>query len=244
MPGQSSNSRYPVTYMHLQTTLQREMVGTTTTSKMTENTPRGILDSLSPGKAHRFEIPSKKIHDGADVAFWLTTYAYTDIMTFVLQLNVAMFPRKISDSNKLLTWELDGQNLVYSPTVQNLRVLLSKLEKMIEEAPPDPGPRRFGNFSFRKWHDIVEKKLDGLLDEHLPKEVIEYALAGKGDVTARDELKSYLLGSFGSAQRLDYGTGHELSFLAFLGSIWKLGGFPRADDGVEERAIVLGVIEP
>ena len=42
----------------------------------------------------------------------------------------------------------------------------------------------------------------------------------------------------------DYGTGHELSFLAFLGGIWKLNGFPKTDPGVEERAIVVGVIHP
>jgi serine/threonine-protein phosphatase 2A activator len=232
--------------MHHQTTLKSEFTGATAASKMTESTPQGNLEILSPDKAHRFELPSKKIHDGADVAFWLTTYAYTDIMTFILQLNVAMFPRRAPESNpeKLEMWELGGQNIVYSHTVQNLRELLSKLEKMIEEAPPDPGPRRFGNFSFRKWHEIVEKQIDGLLERHLPKEVLEYAPAAEGDITARDELKSYLTGSFGSAQRLDYGTGHELSFLAFLGSIWKLGGFARADPGVEERAIVLGVVEP
>ena len=64
--------------------------------------------------------------------------------------------------------------------------------------------------------------------------------------TPYDELESYLIGSFGSAERLDYGTGHELSFLAFLGCIWKLGGFQRQDGEVrlEERNIVLGIIEP
>jgi serine/threonine-protein phosphatase 2A activator len=35
-------------------------------------------------------------------------------------------------------------------------------------------------------------------------------------VDANAELKEYLLGSFGSPQRLDYGTGHELSFVAFI----------------------------
>jgi serine/threonine-protein phosphatase 2A activator len=213
---------------------------------MTDSAPQGNLELLVPQETHRFEIPSKKIHDGADVAFWLTSYAYTDIMTFILQLNVSMFPQKSPGSNpgNIETWELNGQNLVYSPTVQHLRELLSKLEKMIEEAPPDPGPRRFGNFSYRKWHEIVEGKIDDLLDEHLPKEVLEFSAPVEGEATARDELKSYLMGSFGSSQRLDYGTGHELSFLAFLGSIWKLGGFFKADPGVEERAIVLGVVEP
>jgi serine/threonine-protein phosphatase 2A activator len=213
---------------------------------MADSTPQGNLVILRPDKVHRFQVPSKKIHDGADVAFWLTTYAYTDIMTFILQLNVSMFPRKLPGSipGKIETWELNGQNLVYSPAIQNLQELLSKLEKMIDEAPPDLGPRRFGNFSFRKWHEIVEERIEELLDEHLPKAVLDFAPSAEAEVSARDELKSYLIGSFGSAQRLDYGTGHELSFIAFLGSIWKLGGFIKADSGVEERAIVLGVIEP
>ena len=66
--------------------------------------------------------------------------------------------------------------------------------------------------------------------------------------SAEDELASYLLGGFGSSQRLDFGTGHELSFLAFLGCLWKLGGFTAgdeiSDDGRLERSIVLGVFEP
>lgn len=33
------------------------------------------------------------------------------------------------------------------------------------------------------------------------------------------ELKYYIENSFGSAIRLDYGTGHELSFLAFIGGL-------------------------
>jgi serine/threonine-protein phosphatase 2A activator len=35
-----------------------------------------------------------------------------------------------------------------------------------------------------------------------------------------------------------------LSFLAFVAGIWKLGGFPNSSDGVQERGLVLGVIEP
>jgi serine/threonine-protein phosphatase 2A activator len=54
------------------------------------------------------------------------------------------------------------------------------------------------------------------------------------------------MGAFGSSQRLDYGTGHELSFLVFLGCLWKLGGFTKetSEDGALERSIVLGIIEP
>lgn len=121
---------------------------------------------------------------------------------------------------------------------------------MIDEAPPDPGPRRFGNMSFRKWYQIVEERVDELLDMHVPEQVLKFGDEGRKSeedaVTPKEELKKYLLGSFGSAQRLDYGTGHELSFLAFLGCIWKLGGFNAKSGswGTEERGIVLGVIEP
>lgn len=80
-----------------------------------------------------------------------------------------------------------------------------------------------------------------LLETYLPKQVLS---AGEWDVL--DEVTPYFMGGFGSAQRLDYGTGHELSFLAFLGCIWKLGGFTReaSDDGALERSIVIGVVEP
>jgi serine/threonine-protein phosphatase 2A activator len=80
------------------------------------------------------------------------------------------------------------------------------------------------------------------MQSHLPSEVLNSRTSS--EVTAREELEVYLLGSFGSSQRLDYGSGHELSFLAFLGCLWKLGAFPASEDGSQERGIVLGVLEP
>ena len=199
-----------------------------------------ILEILDGGKEHEFFAPVKRINDGEDMSFWLTSRGYSDIMRFLLQLNVSMFPTKKPDSS-VEGWPLDS-TLQFSSTVLRLQRLVSELEKIIEEAPPDPGPRRFGNISFRKWYELVESRAHDLLNEHLPEAILGFGHATA--VTAFDELKTYFLGSFGSAQRLDYGTGHELSFLAFVGCIWKLGGFERADYGVEERSIVIGVIEP
>jgi hypothetical protein len=117
---------------------------------------------------------------------------------------------------------------------------------MIEEAPPSTGPRRFGNVSFRTWYEILESRARGLLKDSLPKGVVEFRAASADGVSVLDELTPYLLGGFGSPQRLDYGTGHELSFLAFVACIWKLGGFTSESsvDGALERSIVIGVIEP
>ena len=111
----------------------------------------------------------------------------------------------------------------------------------MKEAPPETGPRRFGNVAFRTWFKMMEERVDGLCELHL-RAVLNW-VGGEGEerrVELKEELKVYLLGSFGSAQRLDYGTGHELSFVAFLGCLWKVGAF---EDG-EERAVIVGVIQP
>lgn len=162
-------------------------------------------------------------------------------------------------------------------SIKKLQRLLKKVEAIIDEAPPDPGPRRFGNVSFRTWFKLLEERADGLLREYLPDGVLRWEQSAGGEkkeeeegtetetetetegdsdkktneqkqvVGPLEELKAYFLGGFGSAQRLDYGTGHELSFIMFLGGLWKLGGFEgeeKDEDREVERRIVLGVVEP
>lgn len=200
-----------------------------------------VLDASQP---HTFSKPAKKINEGHDVPLFLTSQAYSDIGTFIMQLNIAMCPRKSSESGDPQTWQLDGTHVLSEP-VQKLQDLLRTIDSFIEEAPPDTGPRRFGNVSFRKWFEILESRVQGLLETHLPRTVLDVSPSSDG-TSVLEELTPYLLGGFGSSQRLDYGTGHELSFLAFLGCIWKLGGFSAemSKDGELERSLVLGVIEP
>lgn len=204
------------------------------------------LGILNNSHTHTFVVPVKRIVEGHDVQRFLVSKAYHDIMVFVLQLNRAMFPRSLKWPNEqglsTQAWELDSSDVIFSDAVHRLRGLLDRLDKVIDEVPPDPGPRRFGNVAFRRWYEVVEDRLPTLLHDHLPQEVSSFNQSS--GVSVRDELRSYLLGAFGSAQRLDYGTGHELSFIAFLGCIWKLGGFDSSSTGTEERGIVLGLIEP
>lgn len=201
-----------------------------------------ILPSLSFDTVHNFITPVKRINESQDVSTFLTSKAYRDLMTFLLQLNRSMFPEKQSDGSAQ-SWPLHTDAVQFSAPVRQLQRLLSKLEDIMAEVPPDTGPRRFGNISFRKWHEVLASRASGLLRECLPSELLDVRSSEEGP-TAEAELTAYFLGSWGSGQRLDYGSGHELSFLAFLGAIWKLNGFPKSEPGVEERAIVLGVIEP
>lgn len=213
----------------------------------TDNFP--ILETWDPLTKHEFIKPVKQINDGPDVAKFLSSKAYRDIGIFVLQLNRAMCPRRsVGDDgkDKIQTFQI-GSEYETQPvrSVRRLQEMLARIESYIDEAPPDQGPRRFGNISFRKWYQLLEQRVTDLLEEFVPDSVLYFGPGGEQDVTAIDELTAYLLGSFGSAQRLDYGTGHELSFLAFLGGLWKLGAFKDGKPGGEiERGIVLGVFEP
>jgi serine/threonine-protein phosphatase 2A activator len=215
------------------------------------------LEVLNPSAPHSFSVPSKCINEGPDVARFLTSKAYRDIGIFVMQLNRALCPRK-STSGPSKTFPLVGGNRQDSSAVRRLGELLDRTAKFIDDAPPDPGPRRFGNISFRKWYQLLEDNVDALLEEFVSADVMKFGASeattaqgsinsGEGNQTssAISELRAYFLGSFGSQQRLDYGTGHELSFLAFLGCLWKLGAFQDGVQGGEvERSIVLGVFEP
>jgi serine/threonine-protein phosphatase 2A activator len=204
------------------------------------------LKTLDPKEGCSFALPAKRINDGDDVTFFLASRAYADIMTFIFQLNTAMIPRWIrddrTDTKSMKEWKLNDPDVSCPPVVQNITKLLQTLTAIIDEAPPDPGPRRFGNVSFRTWYDLVRERISALLDLHVPRDVL--AFKSTSDTSAKAELEAYLIGSFGSSQRLDYGTGHELSFLAFLGCLWKLGAFPPSNNGDLERALVLGVVEP
>jgi len=201
-------------------------------------TSTSALSILPSSSQHAFTEPVKKINEGQDVAHFLISQAYSDLVTFLLQLNRAMFPCRIQvapGQSTIKTWELDTLNVAFGKPILQLRALLEELNKIVDEVPLSVAPRRFGNVSFREWYRLVEERSSLLLRRHLPKDMNQDAIG---------EVQTYFLGSFGSPQRLDYGSGHELSFLAFLGCIWKLGGFGSSSTGGLERSIVIGVFEP
>ena len=204
------------------------------------------LEMLDASVAHTFMVPSKRIHSSPDVSSFLMSAAHRDLMTFLMQLNKAMFPYHVeglgSDQKRAHANLVDSATVQFSDTISKLRDLLDSLGGIIDEVPLDTGPRRFGNVSFRKWHETVEMRAETLLHRFLPSQVLSFR--HQSELDAEVELRSYFLGSFGSSQRLDYGTGHELSFMAFLAGIWKLHGFQSATSGDIEKQIVLGVIDP
>lgn len=111
--------------------------------------------------------------------------------------------------------------------IDSLIALLDVLDVWIDEIPPLQTPQRFGNLAFRTWGQRLEDGIDALLGTHLPP---EYA-------AAIPYIRPYLLTSFGSFIRMDYGTGHETSFALFLLCLTLLRFLTPSP--AEERAVVL-----
>ncbi|KAK4176830.1 putative serine/threonine-protein phosphatase 2A activator [Triangularia setosa] len=197
-----------------------------------------ILTPTQLSTGNCFGPLQKCINSGPDVSFFLGSKAYKDIMTWITQLNHSLVPRSSVDTARPVSFPLTPNRKDWSEPVRKLRELLQKAEGLMGDAPPEENKnRRFGNGSCRVWHRLLQERVGGWLGE-----------LGEGwGERVKEELKGYFLGSWGDKGRLDYGTGHELSFLAFLGGLWKLGYFGEREgqEGQEaEREIVLGVVEP
>jgi serine/threonine-protein phosphatase 2A activator len=97
--------------------------------------------------------------------------------------------------------------------------MLDTLDAWLAEFPPLDNPQRFGNKAFRLWHGKLVESAESLMKEALP-ETMHVAIP---------ELSEYLTKGFGNETRIDYGSGHELSFAAWLAGIALLGGFNPED---------------
>lgn len=108
-----------------------------------------------------------------------------------------------------------------SGAVSCLVSILDKLSDWVDEIPPVVHSLRYGNPAYRTWFARLEDEGKDLVEEVLKE-------AGVG-VEAVEGVAPYFLESFGSKTRIDYGTGHETSFVAFLFCLAKLGVLVEAD---------------
>lgn len=87
--------------------------------------------------------------------------------------------------------------------------MIDELSGWTNDIPPLVTPQRFGNLAFRTWGRRLEENSSRLISTLYDKHPDECT-----DITR--QLEPYLLASFGSFGRMDYGTGHEVSFAMFL----------------------------
>lgn len=161
-----------------------------------------------PKPKFNFIEPQKEVKNAMEMVRWEKSETYFDLLGFVNSLCMC----------------IQGRNNSYkcqvSPIVQKLLDVLGKIEKLAIETPPVDQPQRFGNIAFRNWFQKLKDNAPLYLTEILPENL-------HGSIV---ELLPYFLDSFGNPTRIDYGTGHELSFVFFLMALFKIEALTNTDE--------------
>lgn len=189
------------------------------TEKMAEGERQPPPDSSeeTPSATPTFIIPKKEIHTVPDMGKWKRSQAYADYIGFILTLNEGVKGKKLTFDYKV------------SEAIEKLVALLDTLDRWIDETPPVDQPSRFGNKAYRTWYAKLDQEAEDLVATVIPTNL----------AAAVPEVAVYLKEAVGNSTRIDYGTGHEAAFAAFLCCLCKIGVL-RVDDQV---AIVFKVFD-
>ncbi|PIN08186.1 Phosphotyrosyl phosphatase activator [Handroanthus impetiginosus] len=150
---------------------------------------------------HQFTAPSKKIRSQEDVARFHSSPSFRNFLGFVVSLSESIKSRKLSDPCRV------------SPAVETLVSILQNLVDYVDHIPPAPQSARYGNVAYRIWHERMCSDAESFMLTLLPPHLRD----------ATVELVPYFTDSFGNASRIDYGTGHETNFAAWLYCLARLG---------------------
>lgn len=135
----------------------------------------------------------REISSQEDLQQFLDSNAFHDFIGFIQMLAKSVEGKSAKDLERSKT---------INQNVQWAIELLESMTKRIEEFPPISTNSRFGNPAFRSWLDAMRL-------------VIPQAHEQRG-IPRWQEVASYLVNSLGDWQRIDYGTGHEAHFVAWL----------------------------
>ncbi|KAJ9146454.1 hypothetical protein P3X46_028721 [Hevea brasiliensis] len=161
--------------------------------------------TISP--PYKFQFPSKKIQSLDDIRHFHESDSGKNFLGFVVALSESIRGRKISDPCH------------ESPTVKTILSILQTLMQWIEEIPPVQQAARYGNVSYRTWHSRLEENSESLMLQFLPDDF----------KCATIEVVPYFTDSFGNSSRIDYGTGHETNFAAWLYCLARMGIIKEGD---------------
>ncbi|KAK6927629.1 Phosphotyrosyl phosphatase activator, PTPA [Dillenia turbinata] len=180
-----------------------------------------------PKSPHHFSIyppfpnPIKQIHSQSDIDRFQNSESGSNFLGFIVALSESIRGRKISDP------------CLQSQTLVSIVSVLKTLIQWVDEIPPVQQSARYGNLSYRVWHERLEEQSEALMRKILESD-------GECDYSpAIIELVPYFMDCFGNASRIDYGTGHETNLGAWLYCLARLGLLKEEDyQGVVSRVFV------
>lgn len=155
----------------------------------------------------QFQRPQKRIFDSQTTSYFQHSVAIHRIRYYLKRYIMCMtgIPIPAADYKP------------YYETSRRIVALIDNLFKLFQETPPLQGPRRYGNLADRAWHDKKNDTIRGLIEKIVDGTNAQKYIEDQNGLL--DELQYYIENAFGSKIRLDFGTGHELSFLAFISSL-------------------------
>ena len=144
---------------------------------------------------------TKEITSEASINHWLQSQAYNSLYGILELLchAIASKPRSTSRTRR--------------PIIDAILGAIARSREIMEEVKPLEGQMRFGNRAFRLWLTRIYEERAAIL----------------GGVTQNAEIWEYFVQSFGSWTRIDYGTGHEFNFLAFITALFITGDLKEED---------------
>eukprot|EP00029_Vermamoeba_vermiformis_P005788 TRINITY_DN2105_c0_g1_i1.p1 TRINITY_DN2105_c0_g1~~TRINITY_DN2105_c0_g1_i1.p1 ORF type:complete len:339 (-),score=36.34 TRINITY_DN2105_c0_g1_i1:87-1103(-) len=162
-----------------------------------------------------YQKPTKRIHNQTDLKIFLNSPTCHLLRAYLGSLNDCVKGKSNSTECHV------------SPAVERVCSVLNTLAQWVDDIPPIQQPMRYGNKAYRDWFEKNIQNAEDLMKQILPEELHGAAV----------ELAAYWTGCFGDKTRIDYGTGHETTFMAFCCCLQKLGVL-----GDEDRvAVVLKV---
>jgi serine/threonine-protein phosphatase 2A activator len=175
-------------------------------------------------KAEMEELPHRCIFNDVDMKAFMESSTKKELLSFVEAMG-----KSCTTGNARFDPASPLDDL--TPSMASLHGSLSQMIGWIDDFPPtNPEAARFGNPAFRLWHGRLMERSNSIItsilqarDENLTVEQAAERgrLAAAGELETKEDasirqVSCYLHDSFGHATRLDYGTGHESSFLVFL----------------------------
>ncbi|KAE9529681.1 hypothetical protein AGLY_011777 [Aphis glycines] len=148
-----------------------------------------------------------KVKTESDMDAWESSEAYDDYIGFIAAMNKSVYAIPL---NKTLT---------QSNVISQLLNILNTIDDWITEVEPLKESCRFGNKAFSTFYNLLKTRLPEVLCKEL----------SSVDQQNIIELTAYIVDSFGNPTRIDYGTGHEMSFCMFLCGLYKVDILKQSD---------------
>ena len=183
-------------------------------------------------------LPRRCIFDDTDMKSFMESSTKTELLNFVEAMGKACASTTTETSEEHYSYDPKQPLVNLPPAMACLHGALQEMVRWVDDFPPQDGSGkgaisiRFGNPAFRTWHKHLTERSDAIIttilhcrddDDGLTPELAcqrgrdaaSGVLQPNGDSSVR-QVSQYLHDSFGHHIRLDYGTGHESSFLVFL----------------------------